>query len=143
MCFIVFFDTTFCFLRFKFWSEGYFYSFFVRKFGVWYIILDFTCNFLVVYEEGIIQSYLKVCNILVSLGILLGVLYLMGIDSSSFNKIFYLVPIVCPRLLLYKQRQYLYWGYFAISFLYCYVEDERSILGMNILCLAGLLGFIF
>ena len=99
--------------------------------------------FLVVYEEGIIQSYLKVCNILVSLGILLGGLYLMGIDSSSFNKIFYLVPIVCPRLLLCKQRQYLYWGYFAISFLYCYVEDERSILGMNILCLAGLLGFIF
>lgn len=98
--------------------------------------------FFVVYEQGILLSYKNVCDMLVTLGILLGLLYLGNIDSSSFNKIFYLVPVVCPRLLLCKQRQYLYWGYFAISFIYCYVEDERSILGMNLLCIAGLLVFI-
>lgn len=45
--------------------------------------------------------------------------------------------------MLYKQKQYLYWIYFVISFLYCYVADERSILGMNILCIAGLVIFMF
>lgn len=111
------------------------------EFGILSWILPITVLF--VYEDGIIQSYRKVCDILVSLGILLGLLYLGEIDSLSFNKIFYLVPVVCPRLLLYKQKQYLYWIYFVFSFLYCYVEDERSILGMNILCIAGLVVFLF
>lgn len=111
------------------------------EFGILSWILPITVLF--VYEDSIVQSYRKVCDILVYLGILLGLLYLGKIDSSSFNKIFYLVPVVCPRLLLYKQKQYLYWIYFVISFLYCYVEDERSILGMNILCIAGLVVFMF
>lgn len=111
------------------------------EFGILSWILPITVLF--VYEDGIVQSYRKVCDILVSLGILLGLLYLGNIDSSSFNKIFYLVPVVCPRLLLYKQKKYLYWIYFVISFLYCYAEDERSILGMNILCIAGLVIFMF
>lgn len=110
------------------------------EFGILSWILPITVLF--VYEDGIVQSYRKVCDILVSLGILFGLLYLWEIDSLSFNKIFYLVPVVCPRLLLYKQKQYLYWIYFVISFLYCYVEDERSILGMNILCIAGLVVFL-
>lgn len=111
------------------------------EFGILSWILPITVLF--VYEDGIEQSYRKVCDILVSLGILLGLLYLGNIDSSSFSKIFYLVPVVCPRLLLYKQKKYLYWIYFVISFLYCYVEDERSILGMNVLCIAGLVVFMF
>lgn len=111
------------------------------EFGILSWILPITVLF--VYEDGIEQSYRKVCDILIYLGILLGLLYLGNIDSSSFNKIFYLVPVVCPRLLLYKQKKYLYWIYFVISFLYCYVEDERSILGMNILCIAGLVIFMF
>lgn len=111
------------------------------EFGILSWILPITVLF--VYEDGIEQSYRKVCDILVSLGILLGLLYLGNIDSSSFNKIFYLVPVVCPRLLLYKQKKYLYWIYFVISFLYSYVEDERSILGMNVLCIAGLVVFMF
>lgn len=37
----------------------------------------------------------------------------------------------------------MYWIYFVISFFYCYVEDERSILGMNVLCIAGLVFFMF
>lgn len=111
------------------------------EFGILSWILPITVLF--VFEDDIIQSYRKVCDILVSLGILLGLLYLGNVDSSSFNKIFYLVPVVCPRLLLYKQKKYLYWIYFVISSLYCYVEDERSILSMNVLCIAGLVVFMF
>lgn len=121
---------------------SYFLSLFGNlEFGILSWILPITVLF--VFEDDIIQSYRKVCDILVSLGILLGLLYLGNVDSSSFNKIFYLVPVVCPRLLLYKQKKYWYWIYFVISSLYCYVEDERSILSMNVLCIAGLVVFMF
>ena len=111
------------------------------EFGILSWILPITVLF--VFEDDIIQSYRKVCDILVSLGILLGLLYLGNVDSSSFAKFFYLIPVVCPRLLLCRHKQYLYWIYFAISFLYCYVEDERSILIMNVLCIVGLATFMF
>lgn len=121
---------------------SYFLSLFGNlEFGILSWILPITV--MVVYEDGIIQSYRKVCDILVVTGILLGLLYLGNVDSSSFNKFFYLIPVVCPRLLLCRRKQYLYWIYFTISFLYCYVEDERSILGMNVLCIVGLATFMF
>ena len=109
------------------------------EFGVLNWILPIAI--LIVFDDSIISSYAKICDVIIVLGILGGLLYFSNVDSTAFDKIFYLLPVVCPRLLLSKKRHFLYWVYFAISFLYCYIEDERSILGMNILCIMGLLVF--
>lgn len=98
---------------------------------------------LLIFEDNFLLSYCKICDILVVLGIFLGCLYLCGIDSSLFCKIFYLVPIICPRLVLFKQKRMLYFAYIIISLLYCYLEDERSLLAMHFICIAGLIFYMF
>lgn len=97
---------------------------------------------LVSWENNILQSYKKICDIVVLLGVISGCLYLASIDHSLYSRLFYLVPIVCPRLLIYNNHRYLYMLYFVFSLYYCYTEGERSILGMEALCILGLFFFL-
>ena len=97
---------------------------------------------LVSWENNILQSYKKICDIVVLLGVISGCLYLASIDHSLYFRLFYLVPVVCPRLLIYNNHRYLYMLYFAFSIYYCYTEGERSILGMGALCILGLFFFL-
>lgn len=97
---------------------------------------------LVSWENNILQSYKKICDIVVLLGVISGCLYLASIDHSLYSRLFYLVPVVCPRLLIYNNHRYLYMLYFVFSFYYCYTEGERSILGMEALCILGLFFFL-
>ncbi len=99
--------------------------------------------FLFTYEDNILLSYKKVCDFAVLLGMFAGCLYLAGIEHSLYCKLFYLVPVVCPRLLVCNRKKYFYGLYFAVSLYYCYTEDERSVFGMEAICLAGLIFFMF
>lgn len=97
----------------------------------------------IVCENNIWKSYAKACRIISVCGIMLGCLYLLNIDITLGHKIFYLVPVVCPVLLLENKHKKEYMLYFLLSLFYCHNEDERSIMIMEILSMSVIVFWVY
>lgn len=103
--------------------------------------LIFCCVF-VVYEQRWLESYVKACDIILCLGIAVGILYLLKIDIEPYVFLLYLLPFLCLREIMDSGKKVCFITYSGFSLYYCWFEDERSILMMCVLSIVVMLLFL-
>lgn len=106
------------------------------EFGV--LSFSIPCCALVVYEKDWISTSIKVCDMIVVLGVLVGLAYMGGANIWYFTFLLYFLPFACFRLIIKYDHKILYWIYFFFSLYYCAMEDERSILVLEMVVLIAL-----
>ena len=106
------------------------------EFGV--LSFSIPCCALVVYERNWIATSMKVCDMIAVFGVLVGIAYIGGANIRYFTFLLYFLPFICFRLIIRYEHKILYWVYFFFSLYYCAMEDERSILVLDLVVLIAL-----
>lgn len=99
------------------------------EFGILSFVIPISV--LSIFEQNWDKAFIKTCDIIAYISIIIGILYLIGISIEASVFLLYLTPFMCFRQIIKSDKTFLYALYYILSTYYCYIEDERSILLMS------------